>query len=78
MVTAQRRANVRHLLLMAKWKQYELWAQSAQNKWEIVGLFPQPLLELIRPDVEAIVRLYDPGAIDRAEDQVAMVKEMRP
>ncbi|HET9165261.1 MAG TPA: hypothetical protein VFP11_04640 [Candidatus Angelobacter sp.] len=31
---------MRHLLLMAKWKQYELWAQTAQDKWEIVGLFP--------------------------------------
>jgi len=25
---------------MAKWKQYELWVQTADNKWEIVGLFP--------------------------------------
>jgi hypothetical protein len=25
---------------MAKWKQYELWAQTNENKWEIVGLFP--------------------------------------
>ena len=25
---------------MAKWKQYELWAQTAPNKWEIIGLFP--------------------------------------
>jgi hypothetical protein len=25
---------------MAKWKQYELWVQTAENKWEIVGLFP--------------------------------------
>ena len=25
---------------MAKWKQYELWAQTSDNKWEIVGLFP--------------------------------------
>ena len=39
-VTPFGRANVRHLLLMAKWKQYELWVQTAQNKWEIVGLFP--------------------------------------
>jgi len=39
-VTPLGRANVRHLLLMAKWKQYELWVQTAQNKWEIVGLFP--------------------------------------
>jgi hypothetical protein len=29
---------------MAKWKQYELWVQTAQNKWEIVGLFPSPEL----------------------------------
>jgi len=40
LVTPLARANVRHLWLMAKWKQYELWAQTAQNKWEIVGLFP--------------------------------------
>ncbi|HEU4415774.1 MAG TPA: hypothetical protein VFT65_13390 [Candidatus Angelobacter sp.] len=25
---------------MAKWKQYELWVQVGDNKWEIVGLFP--------------------------------------
>jgi len=25
---------------MAKWKQYELWVQTTENKWEIVGLFP--------------------------------------
>ncbi|HLY92055.1 MAG TPA: hypothetical protein VKQ89_02245 [Candidatus Angelobacter sp.] len=25
---------------MAKWKQYELWVQKADSKWEIVGLFP--------------------------------------
>ena len=25
---------------MAKWKQYELWVQTSENKWEIVGLFP--------------------------------------
>jgi hypothetical protein len=25
---------------MAKWKQYELWVQAGNNKWEIVGLFP--------------------------------------
>jgi hypothetical protein len=29
---------------MAKWKQYELWAQTAPNKWEIKGLFPSPEL----------------------------------
>jgi hypothetical protein len=25
---------------MAKWKQYELWVQTAESKWEIVGQFP--------------------------------------
>lgn len=25
---------------MAKWKQYELWVQTTNSKWEIVGLFP--------------------------------------
>jgi hypothetical protein len=29
---------------MAKWKQYELWAQTAENKWEMVGVFPDPVL----------------------------------
>lgn len=47
MVTAHRRASVRHLLQMAKWKQYELWVQSAQNKWEIVGLFPSTELATV-------------------------------
>ena len=27
---------------MAKWKQYEVWIQAAENKWEIVGIFPTP------------------------------------
>lgn len=25
---------------MAKWKQYELWVQAAEDKWEMVGVFP--------------------------------------
>jgi hypothetical protein len=25
---------------MAKWKQYELWVQTSESKWEIIGLFP--------------------------------------
>jgi len=25
---------------MAKWKQYELWVQTGESKWEIVGVFP--------------------------------------
>jgi hypothetical protein len=46
-VTASSSANMRHLVLMAKWKQYELWVQSAQNKWEIVGLFPSTELATV-------------------------------
>lgn len=29
---------------MAKWKQYELWAQTAETKWEMIGVFPDPIL----------------------------------
>ena len=29
---------------MAKWKQYELWIQTGENKWEMVGVFPTPEL----------------------------------
>ena len=29
---------------MAKWKQYELWIKTGENKWEIVGIFPTPEL----------------------------------
>ncbi len=25
---------------MAKWKQYELWVQTGESKWEMIGLFP--------------------------------------
>jgi hypothetical protein len=25
---------------MAKWKQYELWVQSKDEKWEMLGVFP--------------------------------------
>jgi hypothetical protein len=25
---------------MAKWKQYELWVQTAESKWEMIGVFP--------------------------------------
>ncbi|MGH9570647.1 MAG: hypothetical protein ACRD4F_13455 [Candidatus Angelobacter sp.] len=27
---------------MAKWKQYELWVQTGENKWEMSGVFPSP------------------------------------
>jgi hypothetical protein len=29
---------------MAKWKQYELWIQTGENKWDMVGVFPTPEL----------------------------------
>lgn len=32
---------------MAKWKQYELWMQTGENKWEIVGTFPTPELPTV-------------------------------
>ncbi len=25
---------------MAKWSQYELWVQTGENKWEMIGVFP--------------------------------------
>lgn len=27
-------------IIMAKWKQYELWVQAGEKKWEMVGVFP--------------------------------------
>lgn len=27
---------------MAKWKQYELWVQTGESKWEMIGVFPNP------------------------------------
>lgn len=27
---------------MTKWRQYELWVQVDENKWEMVGVFPTP------------------------------------
>jgi hypothetical protein len=32
---------------MAKWKQYELWVQTGESKWEMVGTFPNPELPTI-------------------------------
>jgi hypothetical protein len=25
---------------MAKWKQYELWVQTGESKWEMIAVFP--------------------------------------
>jgi hypothetical protein len=49
---------------MAKWKQYELWVQSAENKWEIVGIFPTTELATVVANVRGtrarlIEVLYD-------------------
>jgi hypothetical protein len=35
-------ASLVSLLTMAKWKQYELWKQSGERKWEMIGIFPNP------------------------------------
>jgi NADH-quinone oxidoreductase subunit M len=43
-----------------------------------IGLFPQPLLELIRPDVEALVRDYEVRAPLEVEERVALTQEARP
>jgi hypothetical protein len=32
---------------MAKWKQYELWVQTAESKWEMIGIFPDTDLPTI-------------------------------
>jgi hypothetical protein len=49
---------------MAKWKQYELWVQTGENKWEIVGVFPTPELPTAMANARAararlIEVLYD-------------------
>ena len=49
---------------MAKWKQYELWIQTGENKWEIVGDFPTPELPTAMANARAararlIEVLYD-------------------
>lgn len=51
---------------MAKWKQYELWVQTAQNKWEIVGLFPTPELATVVANARAsrtrLIEVFYDGA----------------
>jgi hypothetical protein len=49
---------------MAKWKQYELWVQTGENKWEMVGVFPTPELPTAMANARAararlIEVLYD-------------------
>jgi NADH-quinone oxidoreductase subunit M len=43
-----------------------------------IGLFPQPLLELIRPDVDAIVRVYDNLPFASESPPVAWTQELSP
>lgn len=43
-----------------------------------LGLFPQPLLELIRPDVEGVVRQYETRIMTPTEDPVALAQEVQP
>jgi hypothetical protein len=49
---------------MAKWKQYELWIQTGESKWEMVGVFPTPELPTAMANARAsrarlIEALYD-------------------
>src|SRR5689334_16122989 len=37
---AKQRPFYETLSTMAKWKQYELWVQTAEDKWDMVGQFP--------------------------------------
>ncbi len=60
--------NAREILALAPLAALCLW----------IGLFPQPLLELIRPDVEAIVRIYDTQHLDLPEEEMALAKEVLP
>jgi NADH-quinone oxidoreductase subunit M len=43
-----------------------------------LGLFPQPLLELIRPDVESVARLYETRHLIPPQDPVALAQEVQP
>jgi hypothetical protein len=66
---------------MAKWKQYELWAQTSQNKWEIVGLFPTPELATVVANARAsrtrrIEVLYD-GATLMGQEIIAELGNTR-
>ena len=66
---------------MAKWKQYELWAQTAPNKWEIIGLFPSPELATAVANVRAartrlIEVLYD-GAKMMGQEIIAELGNTR-
>jgi hypothetical protein len=53
---------------MAKWKQYELWVQTGESKWEIVGVFPTPELPTAMANARTararlIEVLYDGGKL---------------
>jgi len=66
---------------MAKWKQYELWAQTAPNKWEIIGLFPSPELATAEANARAartrlIEVLYD-GAKMMGQEIIAELGNTR-
>jgi hypothetical protein len=49
---------------MAKWKQYELWVQTGDKKWEMIGIFPNTdiptILAQSRPRRSRLIEvLYD-------------------
>jgi NADH-quinone oxidoreductase subunit M len=41
-----------------------------------IGVMPQPLLNLIRPDVDAVVSLYEPADVQRAFQPVPLETEL--
>jgi NADH-quinone oxidoreductase subunit M len=43
-----------------------------------LGLFPQPLLELIRPDVEAVARQYELRGAAKIQEAVVLAPEVQP
>jgi hypothetical protein len=66
---------------MAKWKQYELWAQTAESKWEIVGLFPNTELATAVANARSsrsrlIEVLYDGGRM-LGQEIIAEIGNMR-
>lgn len=66
---------------MAKWKQYELWVQTSDTKWEIVGLFPNTELPTAMANARSararlIEVLYD-GSKMLGQEIIAEIGNMR-
>lgn len=68
-------------MFMAKWKQYELWVQTSDTKWEIVGLFPNTELPTAMANARSararlIEVLYD-GSKMLGQEIIAEIGNMR-